>query len=253
MVSTFLTLLTLQKIDKDLIEIRKEINERNSQLSNNETEKRKIEDELKKLELEISQTERLYEQSVIEVDESTSKVKKWEKRMHEIKNQREQQALLREIEHLKQQKDLLENQSEEVGLRLQQLKDQFDESSKELLQKSSVFEEMNKTNSGDLEELKTKMNSLEKKKNDGAISLNKSLFSKYKLIIARRQGTAVVEVKGQKCMGCNRMVTPQMWNTMHTKLDLFQCPSCQRYIFLMDKLVQLAEEQKVKIDTKLFA
>jgi hypothetical protein len=57
------------------------------------------------------------------------------------------------------------------------------------------------------------------------------LRRKYELILSRRGGVAVVEVRGGICQGCRMRVPPQLFNEIQRNEQVILCPSCQRMLF----------------------
>ena len=252
MVSTFIALLRLQTLDRDALIIQKEIKSLQKAQDDQGAELTNIERELNQLETEINHCQRLEAQQKEELGDSTEKIKKWEKRMFEIKNTREQQALQREIDGLKQQHEVLTGQDKEIRDRLEELKGHFDSSKEEYDQKLEKHNNIRTESDSQIETMNKRLKKLDKEMDKYRGEVPKQLLSKYTRIITRREGLAISEAKDRKCNACYRMITPQVWNEMHKKLDLVQCSSCQRFIYIKDVLIKDAEKADIPIPADLF-
>jgi len=62
-------------------------------------------------------------------------------------------------------------------------------------------------------------------------TLDVELRRKYEMILDRRGGIAVVEVRGGTCLGCRMRVPPQLFNNIQRGEQVILCPSCQRILF----------------------
>lgn len=57
------------------------------------------------------------------------------------------------------------------------------------------------------------------------------LHRRYRMILERRGGIAVVAVRDGICQGCHMNVPPQLYNQVLRNEQVLLCPSCQRIIF----------------------
>jgi len=64
-----------------------------------------------------------------------------------------------------------------------------------------------------------------------AQTIDGDLRRKYEMILARRGGLAVVEVRSGICQGCRMRVPPQLFNQIQRNEEVILCPSCQRMLF----------------------
>jgi uncharacterized protein len=56
------------------------------------------------------------------------------------------------------------------------------------------------------------------------------LRRRYEMILSRRGGVAVVEVRDGTCQGCRMRVPPQLYNQIQRNDQVILCPSCQRML-----------------------
>ena len=60
----------------------------------------------------------------------------------------------------------------------------------------------------------------------------KALRKRYKLLMSRRAGVAVVEARDGACTGCHMHLPPQMYNSLFVVQEIQTCPHCSRLLFV---------------------
>ena len=60
------------------------------------------------------------------------------------------------------------------------------------------------------------------------------LRSTYRVLTERRNGVAVVNVKGGVCLGCYMNIPPQLFIEVTKNKQLIQCPSCNRILYFTE-------------------
>lgn len=176
-----------------------------------------------------------------QVQTESLKVRKWEQRLNEIRNQREYLALSREVEASKRQNRDLEDQIGE----LRKKSDEFDNQVEDFLTQASTTEEEIASErsavdakSKELEEAKAKKIA---KREELLPTVDKAILRKYDFIRSKRAGVGIVRVTAGSCQGCYMQLPPQLYNVLHRGDSLEQCPSCSR-IVIWDKFLETAED-----------
>jgi len=62
-------------------------------------------------------------------------------------------------------------------------------------------------------------------------AVDDDLRRRYEMLFSRRNGVAVVLVRGGTCQGCQMRVPPQLFNQIQRNEQLILCPSCQRMLY----------------------
>ncbi len=179
------------------------------------------------------------------VQAESLKLRKWDARLAEIRNQREYLALSREIEGGKRANRDAEEKMAELNGQREQLDKQIDalyariaetevdtQSERERVQKET----------GEVSGAIAK----EKARRDALIGkVPGSLLRKYENIRAKRFGLGLVPVVDGSCTGCNMKLPPQLYNILQRVESLEQCPSCQRIVF-WGRILEKDEQQPAK-------
>ena len=165
------------------------------------------------------------------VQEENQKVRKWEARLNDIRNQREYQALSRETEGSKR----ANRDSEEKISELNKAREALDAQLDIVMQKLTSEEETCEAERGEvteaLEAMKSELVSERQRRDTLVPTIPKAVFRKYDAIRGRRMGVGLSPVVGGNCTGCNIRLPPQLYNILQRGDTIEQCPSCHRLIF----------------------
>lgn len=222
-------LADLQKVDLEVVALRKTAEVYPRQMGELERElslaKGEVESERAKL-LDVERQRRTLEQNIVEEKE---KVQKWEKRLSEQRSTREYAALAREIDIAKKANGTMAEELLELGKMLAQLREVV--KGKEQQYGAKVGDV-----GGKLSELRVKVagfegqvKELESKRAEVARGVHPPLLSRYETVRKRRTPALVTVIAGT-CQGCNMSVPPQLYNNLKTSLETDICPSCHRII-----------------------
>jgi len=221
----------LQKIDRELKCI-KEDRDRYPKEMKRLDEKHRIEKERiqkEKEKVELLEKERRKKEGHLSGEQD--KVKKTEGRMFEIKTNKEYQALLHEIEIVKD----ANNREEEEILRLL---DEIDEVKQNLAKREKEIQ-------GVLEKVEAERKTIEEKmaRDDAGWKkqmerreallkqIESNLVRRYNTLKEKRYGVGVVCVKDETCQGCFVNIPPQMYIEVQKNSALIQCPNCNRILY----------------------
>lgn len=159
------------------------------------------------------------------------KIKKWEVRLSEIKNNRDYQALSREIEAARKANLGIED---EILRKMQELEDL----KKSILQKEEEFARIEKELSGERADLEKKLASLnarllqeETVRREAVQGVEPRWLEQYEIIRQRRDGVAAVPVLDEHCQGCHMGIPPQLYNMVLRGEEIETCPYCARILY----------------------
>ncbi|MCL2760091.1 MAG: C4-type zinc ribbon domain-containing protein [Desulfuromonadales bacterium] len=152
-----------------------------------------------------------------------------------ITTQKEYQAVNKEISTAKKLITELEDQILQLGVKLDELK-------AEIVTMEKSLEELRSNLSKEKEELASKIKTAEDELDSERAARAKAvkaipamLLKHYEKLRIVRKGAVVVEVRNQRCMGCNMQIPPQMYNTLHREDEVIACPHCQRILIMLNK------------------
>lgn len=174
---------------------------------------------------------KLHREKESELKAGQEKLRKARERLHEVKTNKEYQAMLTEIETIEKTNGKIE---EEILL----LYDRIDERKGALKTHEKEFEAVRATYETERRKIEEEMASL-----DGALQEQKARFDsligdlepdlrrRYEMIKVRRNGVAVVAVRKGVCCGCNMNLPPQLYNELQRSDQIHCCPNCNRLLY----------------------
>ncbi len=221
----------LQKIDLELKSI-KEGRDRYPKEMKKLEEKQKIERErIQKEKEKVESLEKTRRQKEGHLNLEQEKIKRAEGRMSEVKTNKEYQALLSEIDAIKEANSRMEEE-------ILQVMDEIDELKKDLLKREKEVGVILEKIEVERKKLQEKIAHDEKawnEKMERREVLSKQIESKllklYNTLKEKRQGVGVVRAKNETCQGCFVNVPPQMFIEVQKNNTLIRCPNCNRILY----------------------
>ena len=225
------SLVTLQKIDSKLDELKVLKGELPMEVADLEDEILGLHSRQTRIEEEINGITEFIEQKKELIKESGGLVKKYEKQSNNVKNNREFEAINKEIEM----------QQLEVKLAEKHIKD----ATEEIAEKAVLLEKAKKTIANKEGILNTKKEELEKiiastekeEKHfnkmaaEAKESVDPRLLTSYtKIRHSYRNGLAVVQVERDACGGCFYAIPPQKQSEIRQHKKIMVCENCGRVL-----------------------
>ena len=163
--------------------------------------------------------------------EATSLIAKYTKQQDNVKNNREFDALTKEIELQKLEVQLSEKRTKENAVKLDAKKEAMEETNKKIADKEKALKAKNK----ELDKIITETDKEEKdllKKSDAASSKieDRLLVAYNRIRKAYRNGLAVVSVERDACGGCFAQVPPQLQMEIRQRKKIILCEHCGRIL-----------------------
>lgn len=169
-----------------------------------------------------------------ELEEIDLKLKKSKLRLNEVKSNREYQAVLKEIEDLKdltfQKEETVIKWMEEIEIQEKKCADNTvrrEESQEEYKSKEKAFSQR-------IRELDKEVQSLNEKRVQLSPNLDEDLLRRYNGLRSHLKGRVVVPVIEGVCQECHLGIPPQQYNELIKGDSLQSCPHCSRIIYWGD-------------------
>ena len=152
-------------------------------------------------------------------------------RMTRIKNIRELQALQHEVDQIKMQNAVIEEELIAIMEDLEGRGAVLHEREEELKTLEQAWNEQKSSLEAQVAELDKQVAETASGRQSIAAQLNGDLIGRYEMIFRARGGTAVVGVTDGICQGCYMGLPPQLANEIRKNERLNLCPSCHRSLF----------------------
>lgn len=221
----------LQKIDLELKNIKEERDRYPREMKKLE-EKQKIEKEKihkEKEKIESLEKTRRQKEGLLNLEQE--KIKRAEGRMSEVKTNKEYQALLSEIDAIKEASNRMEEEILQVLDEIDELKKDLSKREKEVKVTLEKFEaEQKKLQEKMAHDEKAWTEQMERRETLSE-QIESKLFKLYNTLKEKRQGVGVVSAKNETCQGCFVNVPPQLFIEVQKNNALIRCPNCNRILY----------------------
>jgi len=227
-------LVKLQEIDTAIMEIEElqgdlpsKVEELTTTMSQLKSAISTGESRLTEIELEIRKMQTLEQ-------DRKDKIAKLQDQLYLVKTNREYDALMAEIDHLKGQLD-------EEEMRELELSEEKDQVSEKLDTDKTENDEMSQQLGTQKQELESRISDTEEehtelvsKRKDLAKNIDNPNLSLYDRVRSAREGVAVVPVSNQACGGCHSRIPSQLEAVIRSKERMTQCNTCRRILYWLE-------------------
>ena len=197
-------------------ELNNQINGLNDQIDSKEDDKKASQEKRKNNENEI---ERL-----------KTNLKKFKAQLYQVRNNKEYDALTKEIDHSEEQIQKLEAENtaledlvEKLKIETKEIEPQLTNLKNDVKEKETELKQIIKAN--EREEVK-----LKEKRDKVAAQVRKSDYNTYMRIRKALNGKAVATIVRSACSGCHNVVPPQRQIEIRQNKRLYSCESCGRIL-----------------------
>ena len=225
------TLIKVQKIDSEIYNLKDEKAEKPAQkqvleqvfIQKSQALKAK-EEESKSLQLKRKEHE-------IDLETKEKEIKKYQSQLLQIKTNKEYTALQKEIEGLKADNAVLEDDILGLMEKVDKVKAEIAEERQRLASEDKELKEEIIKIDQEIKDLDVKISSLEKEKTQLCANVEKNLLAQYERILKAKRGLALVTIAGKSCGGCHRVLPPQVINEARMKDKVIRCEFCARLLY----------------------
>jgi uncharacterized protein len=237
-------LVKLQTIDSKLDELNKirgdlpeEVRDLEDELAGYETRVGKFQNEIKSLEEDIQKNKQA-------IKDAEKLIKKYEDQQNNVRNNREYDAITKEIELQHLEIQISEKRTKEAHTKIDYKKDEIERTKKAFDERKKDLDLKKKELDSIVGESKDEESKLLKEREKAAAVIEERLLNSYNKIRKNViNGLAVVSVKRDACGGCFNTVPPQRQVDIKDKKKLIVCEHCGR-IFADVETPQVAETSR---------
>ncbi|MBL7197147.1 MAG: hypothetical protein ISS47_03515 [Candidatus Omnitrophica bacterium] len=227
-------LVELQGIDTQLYNLNKEKNEKPKILEalQNEFEQKKqilkeYEEKSKSLLLK-----RKDEEGQLATKEE--KIKELQNKLYALKTNKEYSAMLAEINGVKMDKSLLEEEILKIFEEQDNLQKDLEKQKATLKEEDVKFNEEKEKILNRIKETEGFIKDLEAKRSVAEKEIDSKIISQYHRILKGKESLALVKVENHSCQGCFMNVPPQVINEIKMNERLIFCEMCARILYIPD-------------------
>jgi predicted nucleic acid-binding Zn-ribbon protein len=172
----------------------------------------------------------------LELASKEETVSKSQGQLYQLKTNKEYQAKLSEIESLKADVSVLEEDVLKVLDEIEEAEKKLKEAREKIAQEENEAKEKETAINNEQKEIEINIKGLEDKRRILVVDIDKNILSKYENLIKTRSGLALVPLKSESCGACFMKVNPQTINEMKMYKELIICQSCVRILYIPEDI-----------------
>lgn len=224
-------LVELQKVDDEIYAVRQAMENAPRDLSELADRFAAVEKRRDHVLDKLSHLEDQKKRLAFEIDDDATRIKKSKNKLMQISNNREYQAMLREMDSMER---INRNREEEKATLLEELQlqtENLENVNVEYEEIKGKYEEMKASLDKTLQDCQSELEKLQRKRNEASKSLPTPIFMRYEFIRKRLEHPVIVPASDGVCSGCHIAMPPQTFIELQMGQQILNCPNCQRLIF----------------------
>jgi len=221
----------LQGVDGELFRLRRAQQEKPRELEQVSADVAEQEAQVRAAEARLTSLQLAQKEKEVELATREAQVKKLQGQLFQVKTNKEYTAMLREIETLKADNSLLEED-------ILKLFDAIEQATRERQQRQQALGQQQQRLAQERERIERELAVIaeqiaERERQRGAIApeVPPPTLALYERVLAIREGLALVPLLESSCGGCHRRLPPQVVNEVYLNADLITCESCNRILY----------------------
>ena len=229
-------LYELQRIDTEIDKIKTLRGELPLEVQDLEDEIAGLETRIENLKVELGELDKTASTRKMDIKKAEEAIKKYSEQLDNVRNNREYDALSKEIEFQKLEIELQEKRIREAQKAKAEKEALMEESKKRYEDKVSDLEAKKGELNDIINETHKDEESLQIKSEELAATIDERLLTAYRRIRSNaRNGLAVVTVDRDACGGCFNKIPPQRQLDIRSRKKIIVCEYCGR--ILIDKYI----------------
>lgn len=224
-------LIELQRIDDEIRSVRKERDELAANLDRLQRILVQMRGDLTEKRERLAEVTKFHDDKKIDLSADQERIGTAKQKLAGVSRTKEYQAMTKELDTLRKKHSEDEAELQRLATAIQEYRAGVETQESKLAEIQAEVEREQATSATRLGELDKAIAAVADKKGVVQKELPKDIVGRYERVLERRDGTAVVAVVQGRCTGCRMQLPPQTWNKIQVGKELFQCSTCQRFLY----------------------
>jgi uncharacterized protein len=173
-----------------------------------------------------------------DLEAGIQKVEKLKMRTSEIKNNKEYQALLKEIETVEQENKAIEDDILMLMEKIDTASAAIIAAEKQEKDEEAAVQAEQKQLEAAFGKVGDELKAIEQARQEHVSRINPAVFAQYQRLLISKGGVAIAEARGEACSGCYMSIPPQAFVNVKKNESIITCPQCGRILYYKDAIVQ---------------
>jgi hypothetical protein len=231
-------LIQLQEIDTQIRSLAEQKNRLPELLASLDRRRAASREELEKIREGLQTAQKNKRDRDKDLEVGAQKVEKLKARTSEIKNNKEYQALLKEIETGEQENKVIEDEILVLMEKIDAAAAAITEAEKKDLEEAAAVTAEQKEHEAAVVKIEEELKAVEQHRKEMASRIEPPVLSQYGKLLTTKAGFAIAEARGESCSGCYMSIPPQVFVNVKKNENIITCPNCGRILYFKESIVQ---------------
>ncbi len=173
-----------------------------------------------------------------DLEADIQKVEKLKARTSEIKNNKEYQALLKEIEAAEQENKKVEDEILALMEKIDAAAAQITAAETRAKEEEGALQAEQKQHEADFAKVEEELKEVERARQAHIGRIQPAILTHYQNLLATKAGAALAEARSESCSGCYMSIPPQVFVNVKKNESIITCPNCHRILYYKEAIVQ---------------
>jgi predicted nucleic acid-binding Zn-ribbon protein len=228
---TMASLIELQRVDDEIFQVRRHRDEIEANLARLGALLTRMEAGLSEKREKLAEAGRFYSDKRLDHEQNQERIANSKTRILNVSRGKEYAAMQKELEHMRKRQQDDEAQLAELSTSIETYRAAIAEEEAKLAEIRAEVAREQEASVVRVREFETLIGRVSARRGELEGKLTKEITTRYNRILERRDGTAVVLAAKGRCTGCNMAAPPQIWVKIQLGREVFQCSSCQRFLY----------------------
>jgi predicted nucleic acid-binding Zn-ribbon protein len=229
-------LLALQAVDSQIYALKEEKEAKPQEIKSLDELFAQKKEDLKLSEKKLQDLLSQRKAKELELASKEESAKKLQAQLYQLKTNKEYSTMLKEIEGVKADASLLEDEILVVFENIDKEKVNIEKEKEPFSKEEEKYKQEKNNTQTRLKEIEERLNQLEAQRKSVALGIERRILSQYERILNNREGLAIVRVHNNACQGCNMSLPPQVINMIKMYERIISCELCQRILYLEEDI-----------------
>ncbi|SMC23994.1 hypothetical protein SAMN02746041_01896 [Desulfacinum hydrothermale DSM 13146] len=166
-----------------------------------------------------------------EIADLEARIKRSKQKEREVKSNREYQALLKEIEELKEEVASREDHALELMEKIESARGELEAMEKEVSELKEKIDAQKARLQEESERVSEKIDRLNELQAAVRAKVDPDLLKRWDFLIGKQKGIAVAPVEKGVCQICHLNIPPQRFIELQRDESILTCPHCHRFLY----------------------
>ncbi len=172
-----------------------------------------------------------------DLEAGAQKVEKLKTRSSEIKNNKEYQALLKEIETGEKENRAIEDEILALMEKIDAAAAAITAAEQRSREEEAALQAEQKQLEADFAKIEEELKGIERARQEVVKSIQPDILGQYEKLFSTKSGIAIAEARSESCSGCFMSIPPQIFVNVKKNESIITCPNCHRMLYYKEAIV----------------